>query len=669
MKKLLFIFLIGQLLLLSYIFNQSVYQIYELNNIGDSSLDMYMVNDATSEKLKKLYQIYNDNCLIDNKCKIQLVKTPVSENQKMFYEIYHSQIETIQTPASIRTNNIFHYLPLKEEDFVDSNGIFYTNLSIKEITEFGKQTQLDIQPYNNLINYKEIITFNLFNFIVFLVISQLILFIYTFTKIKTNAIKKVLGYSGLKIIFNSFKSFFFMEISILLSTFFIHFIYYWITNNIVWRYFYFLFLFLVIVILINMMMFMFTQISLKFIDIPTMIKNKIYSNKLNYGLYTVKILLILVITVSTSIFIADYKDYKAKVAKLSEYEKLDHYFTAIGFNSDEFEKINNEKKLLKQYGDYIKNLYEHFDNLEELYVFDASDLIGSLSSFWLEMKGKSKEDIYSDWENNYIIVNKRYLEDLTTIKINNNVEPTILVPTVYKTKESKIKETYIEKYNNLLNYDEIYQFDDFKPKKITNINIIYIEDHLNIELFGKNIDDDGSKINLQNPIIILDQGNFGSQYYYTQLNQGDIIFKLRDKQDFSQALAKFHLSQLVNTGSLLTPFMTAIHNAEFFMYNSLIFTLLFLLTLIFIICISNYIDLISNSKKYVIQYIFGLGMIKIFKANIVIYIVLLSVVFIDFYWDFNILFYLSILLADFLILLTLYTLIIKRDVHKLIKGG
>lgn len=677
MKKLLFIFLTGQLLLLSYIFNQSVYQIYELNNIGDSSLEMYMVKDSSSGKLEKLYQLYSEDCLTTNNCEIQLVKTPISEEQKMIYEIYHSQVEGINTPSSIRTENTFHYLPLTKEDFVDSNGVFYTNLPIEKLSEFEKQAQIDIETYNNLIEYKEIIKFNLFNFIVFLIISQLILFIYTFTRIKTNAIKKVLGYSSIKMIIDSLKSFILMEVFILVGTIFVHLAYYWSTENIIERYFYLLFLFLVIVILINVIMLLFTQIGLKFIDIPNMIKNKVYSNKLNYGLYTVKVLLILAITVSTSIFISDYKDYKIKTDKLSEYEKLESYYTAIGFNSDEFAKASNDMDLLNNYGESVKGLYEYFDNSGKLYVLDASELIGSLSSFWLEMKGKSKEDIYEDWQNNYIIVNKRFLEELENIKDSdgtvlqnlNKIEPTILVPVQYKSKELEIKEVYINKYNDLLNYDEMYAFGNFQSKEITNINIIYIENNQEIKLLGKNIDDDGSEISLRDPIIILDQGEFGNQYYYTQLNQGDIIFNLNDRQDFSQALVKFNLSQLVNPGSLLTPFMTSIHNASFFMYNSLIFTILFLFTLVFIMYISNYVDLISNSKKYAMQYIFGFGILRTFKSNLIIYIILLSALFIDFYWDFNFLFYLFILIADFLILLTLYLIIIKRDTYKLVKGG
>lgn len=677
MKKLLFIFLTGQLLLLSYIFNQSVYQIYELNNIGDPSLEMYMVNDSSSDKLQKLYQLISEDCLTVNKCNLQLVKTPISENQKVIYDIYHSQIQDIKTPPSIRPNNVFNYLPLTQEDFVDSNGVFYTDISLEKLSLFEKQAQLVINSYNNIIEYKEIIKFNLFNFIVFLIISQLILFIYTFTRIKTNSIKKVLGYSEIKMISSSLKSFLLMEIVILVGTNFLHFIYYWISGHVIGHYFYLLLLFLVIVILLNVIMFLVTQISLKFIDIPTMMKNKVYSNKLNYGLYTIKIMLILAITVSTSILFSDYKDYKIKVDKLSEYKKLDNYFTAIGFNSDEFEKVRNNVSLSEEYGKSVKDLYVYFDNRKELYVLDASQIIGSLSSFWLEVKGKSREEVYSDLQLNYIIVNARFLENLmelkndkgTIIKVINQTEPTILVPVLYKSKETEIKEVYIEKYNNFLNYDEIYEYKGFKKQKISDLNIIYIENNQDIELLGKNLDDDGSEIKLKNTIIMLDQGNFGSQYYYTQLNQGDIIFNLVEREDFSQALGKFNLNKLVIAGSLLTPFMNSIHNAEFLMHNSLVFTILFMFTLIFIMYISNYVDIISNSKKYAMQYIFGYGLIKTFKSNLVIYLILLTALAIDLYWDFNSQFYMLILITDFLILLILYKNIVKRDIHKLVKGG
>lgn len=675
MKKLLFIFLTGQLLLLSYIFNQSIYQIYELNNIGDSTLETYVVNDSSSEKLQKLYQLISEDCLTVGKCKLQIVKTPISENRKFVYDIFHTQIEDIKTPPSIRSENVFNYLPLTQEDFVDSNGVFYTDLSLEKLSLFERQAQIDIDSYNEMIEYKDIIDFNLFNFVVFLVISQLILFIYTFTRIKTNAIKKVLGYTERKMVSSSLKSFILMEFIILASTYLIHFIYYWIVGDVVGRYFSLLLWFLVIVIIINVIMLLITQTSLKFIDIPTMMKNKVYSNKLNYGLYIIKILLILVITVSTSIFISDYKDYKSKVTNLSDYKKLENYFTATGFNSDEFIKVSNNTSLSEEYGKSIKSLYEYFDDQKELYVLDA-EVIGSLSSFWLEMKGQSKEDVYSDLQSNYIIVNTRFLEDLMSLKNDKGIlikefsnEPTILVPALYKSREMEIKEIYIEKYNELLNYDEVFGFKDFIHQEITDLNVIYIESNQDIELLGKNLDDDDSEIQLKNTIIMLDQGNFGNQYYYTQLNQGDMIFKLDKRQEFSQALDKFNLNKLVIAGSLLTPFTDSIHNAEFLMHNSLVFTILFLFTLIFIVYISNYVDIISNGKKYAIQYISGYEMLKIFKSNLIIYLILLSVLAIDFYWDFNALFYVFILIIDFLILQFLYTKIVKKDIHKLIKGG
>ncbi len=677
MKKLLFIFLTGQLLILTYIFNQSIYQIYELNNIGDNSLEMYVVEDSTSDKLQQLYQLINDDCLATEGCKIQLVKTPISEEQKMIYDIYHSQLEDIKKTPSIRSNYVFNYLNLMQEDFVDSNGIFYTDLSIEKLSLFEKQLHLDISSYNNAINYKQIIKFNLFNLFVFLIITQLILFIYTFTRIKINAIKKVLGYSESKMVISSLRSFLLMEIIIASGIYLLHFIYYSIMGAIVGRYFYLLLVFLVLVIIVNIILLMFTQISLKFIDIPMMMKNKVYSNKLNYGLYTIKILLILAITVSASIFITNYKDYKDKLGNLSEYKKLENYFTATGFNSDEFDKASNDKKLSEVYGKSIKDLYEHFDDREELYIVDASEVIGSLSSFWLEMNGKRRADIYSDLQSNYIIANANFLKDFMGIKINkgklikecNCKEPTILVPALYKSKEAEIKEIYVDKYNELLNSDEMFEFESFEPRLIKDVNIMYMGNNQDIELLGKNLDDDSTEINLKNTIIMLDQGDFGNQYYYTQLNQGDIIFNLEERKNFSQALEKFNLKKLVIAGSLLTPFMDSIHNAEFLMRNSLVFLTLFLCTLIFIIFISNYVDMISNGKKYAMQYIFGYGLLKTFKSSIVVYILLVSIIGLDFYWDFNILFYILTLIADFLIVIVLYIKFVKQDIHKLIKGG
>ncbi|MEH6980118.1 hypothetical protein V7005_25090, partial [Bacillus pseudomycoides] len=90
---------------------------------------------------------------------------------------------------------------------------------------------------------------------------------------------------------------------------------------------------------------------------------------------------------------------------------------------------------------------------------------------------------------------------------------------------------------------------------------------------------------------------------------------------------------------------------------------------IFVICISNYVDIVSNSKRYAIQYIYGYSVMKTFKLHLIVYVMLLGMTLMNVFIEFNIPFYLVILVVDFIILLYFYKKIIKNDTHKIVKGG
>ncbi|UOQ49785.1 hypothetical protein MUN88_06845 [Gracilibacillus caseinilyticus] len=301
---------------MSYIFSTSIYAIYEVNSLGDTSLDGYIAESSSGNDLKNLYDAIYETCLSQNECKLELIKTPVSKDNQFIYNIYHSQLENIDKPASISPDTTFNYKNLTKEDFVDNNGVFYTDISPVTLDNISKQTGNRIEAYNSGIPYSQILQYNAFNFVIFLIISLLVLFIYTFTRIKINAIKKVMGFSKLKMIADSMKNFLLLEVIILLITLSIHFVYYLNIGRVVPRYFVLIILFMGFIILLNMLMLLFTQISLKFININLMIKNKVYSNTLNYALYIIKILLMLIITVSISFSISKYEEYKEKRDKL-----------------------------------------------------------------------------------------------------------------------------------------------------------------------------------------------------------------------------------------------------------------------------------------------------------------------------------------------------------------
>lgn len=667
MKKLLMFFLLGQLLLLSFIFNQSIYAIYELNSLGDSTLTSYSSSDASGDTLNKLYDQINESCLEKKECSLQVIKTPVSEDGTIIYDIYHSDIESINKVKAISSKKVFNYYPLEKVDFVDNDGVFYSDISRERMNKIENDLGISIEPHNHLIDYKQIITYNLLNFLILLIISQLVLFIYTFTRIKVNTVKKVLGFTPAKMVSDSLGHFLIIEFSVAIITVLVHFVYYYYINLIVFRYFLLLGIFIVIVIAINVFMLLLTQISLKYIDINLMIKNKTYSNRLNYSLYIIKIILILTITVSMSNFIKNYQDYLEKTENLEVYEKLSDYYTSIGYNAIQYEVANNNPEILERYGDSIKNLYQNFDRKGNLLRLDIQNSISSATSLQMD-------NFHNNFDRNYIVVNRNYLEkfdethgiNLDTVDFDSDT-PLILVPDKYKNSESEIHDTYIEKYNRFLTYNSLYDLPSHN-KPINKVDILYIKNNIEYELLGKNVTSFG-EVKVKDPVVIIDNGTFDSLYYYDQLNLGNIIFQLGDRYEFSKIIRDYGLSELVIVGTLITPFLDSIHNTEFIMYNSLVFTILFLFTLLFIIYISNYVDIASNNKKYCILYVTGHNTFSIFNSQTLLLVSLLSATIISLFIEFNIIVYVLVLVADLLTLLILYNKVIKKDTHSILKGG
>lgn len=58
------------MIIFSYIYTNSIYEIHGLNNIGDSSLNEYQVDYKSGEDLLKVYK-----GLIEEKAEFQVVKT------------------------------------------------------------------------------------------------------------------------------------------------------------------------------------------------------------------------------------------------------------------------------------------------------------------------------------------------------------------------------------------------------------------------------------------------------------------------------------------------------------------------------------------------------------------------------------------------------------------
>ena len=60
MKKFLKIFIFLEVILFAYIFNTSIYNIYEKNNISTENLKVYVLEETSPEILDKFYTIFTE---------------------------------------------------------------------------------------------------------------------------------------------------------------------------------------------------------------------------------------------------------------------------------------------------------------------------------------------------------------------------------------------------------------------------------------------------------------------------------------------------------------------------------------------------------------------------------------------------------------------------------
>ncbi|WP_142414173.1 hypothetical protein [Hathewaya massiliensis] len=619
MKKIYAIYLVGLMLIFSYIFNNSIYEIYGLNNIGDTSLREYQVCDLQGDKLLKVYE-----GLVENNATFQIVKTPISEDENIYYDIYHTDIKSIKKIIGV-SNNIYRYFEITQDDFIDSSGLFSASLSPEEISMLSKKIGVDIKVVDKQsIAYSNILKQNLLQFIILCIITLAILYIYTIFRYKVNAVKKLSGFSPTKIVFTNIKETLQIQSICIAIVVLAYSIYYCFKNKFSLRYIIFLTLFLFIISSINIILILLLQKSVKKLDIIAALKNKVFSSRLNCMIHIIKVVLIIFITLSINMSIKYYGDLQELYKKCDAYKALNNMYTSYGFNSDEYDRLRNNKKELAKTQNNVKKMY--IENQNKAYVM--IDLITEYlkeDSFQAEL-GETKEQMVNSYIRNNLILNKKYIEDYTKIKIDWNFNyhiPTILVPKKYKKYEKDIKSNYISIYNSYANDSFNKELEDEK-NNINDIQIIYIDNGIKYKILSSIYDEDTVTTEIHDSIIILDNGSFKSSFYYDNLANCSIAFKLNDRNQFKSMLIQYNLDKLYITNTMLTRFEIKISNYKFLMAQANIFIFLFVLVLLFIVYISNYIDMIVNSKKYAAKYIQGYSSIKILNNNIATTIIMIS---------------------------------------------
>lgn len=654
MKKFLKIFIILEILLFAYIFNSSIYNIYEKNNIAADNLSGYVIEETSPETLNQFYSIFTENYPNN---KIELINNTLTSTDNSVYDLYCYPLDKFEQKQPVSQTIEFKYHELTKEDFLDSVGIFYTDLSDGEIDQLATQLSTQIIEYEDTsIPYSMILELNLFNFIILFIVILIIYGIYTSYSLKKIGIKKSMGFSTLRILKEQIISVVKYYSIVCLALLAVLNLYYAFTNRFDFSYLIMGIFFFGIVLIVNVLCMLLTSALIKFVRLEAMIKNKTLNKSTNVIVQFIKVAFSVVIAITIISLLQQSGDYMKSQQAVLDYKYLDGYYTSNGFNSAEYNYAISNPDVSERYSNSVLELYRNHHSLLCDYTGsdEAQGPMGASRPYYVQQT---------------IIANRNYIKEFSNIQVNGTPleesvfsTPTVLIPNMYKNDESLIKEHIAGEYNLLLNYNQNYGIQE--ETRANEFNIVYIDDNSTIKV---NTEEGFSDIT--GGIIIVDTGDFGGLYYLDALNNRSLFFSVESREEFSALLTKYDLAQLVVAGTLLTPYLTQLESVTFVLKTLTMFAIVFVVSLVFILYISNYVDVFVNRKRYALKEIMGFSHFKILKSRYIVWVmeIIASVILTAINYYFACFF--AIMLLDYLFCELLYRTYIKKALYEIEKGA
>ena len=654
MKKFLKIFIILEILLFAYIFNSSIYNIYEKNNIAADNLSGYVIEETSPETLNQFYSIFTENYPNN---KIELINNTLTSTDNSVYDLYCYPLDKFEQKQPVSQTIEFKYHELTKEDFLDSVGIFYTDLSDGEIDQLATQLSTQIIEYEDTsIPYSMILELNLFNFIILFIVILIIYGIYTSYSLKKIGIKKSMGFSTLRILKEQIISVVKYYSIVCLALLAVLNLYYAFTNRFDFSYLIMDIFFFGIVLVVNVLCLLLTSVLIKFVRLEAMIKNKTLNKSTNVIVQVIKVAFSVVIAITIISLLEQSGEFTKSQQAVLNYKYLDGYYTANGFNSAEHDYALENPERFEEYSNSMLELYNNHHSL-------LCDYAGSSES----------QSPFGDSRPYYvrqtIIANENYIKEFSNIQINGtpldeNVfsTPTVLIPDMYKNDESLIKEHLTGEYDLLLNYNQNYGIQE--ETRANEFNIVYIDDSSTIK-----VNTEKGFSDITGGIIIVDTGDFGGLYYLDALNNRSLFFSVESREEFSALLTKYDLAQLVVAGTLLTPYLTQLESVTFVLKTLTMFAIVFVVSLVFILYISNYVDVFVNRKRYALKEIMGFSHFKILKSRYIVWAIeIIASVFLTAINSYFACFF-AIMLLDYLFCELLYRTYIRKALYEIEKGA
>lgn len=654
MKNFLKIFVLLEILLFAYIFNSSIYNIYEKNNIAADNLSGYMLEEPSPEILNQFYTIFTEN-YDDNR--LEIINNTLTTTDKSAYDLYCYPLDKFSQKQPVSQTIEFEYHELTKEDFLDSVGIFYTDLSLEEIDQLSAQLSTQIIKYEDTsIPYSMILELNLFNFVILFIVILIIYCIYTSYSLKKIGIKKSMGFSTLRILKEQILSIAKYYSIVCLALLAVLNLYYAFTNRFDFSYLIMGIFFFGIVLIVNVLCMLLTSALIKFVRLEAMIKNKTLNKSTNVIVQFIKVAFSVVIAITIISLLQQSGDYMKSQQAVLDYKYLDGYYTSNGFNSAEYNYAISNPDVSERYSNSVLELYRNHHSLLCDYTGsdEAQGPMGASRPYYVQQT---------------IIANENYIKEFSNIQINGtpldeNVFsiPTVLIPEMYKNDESLIKEHLAGEYDLLLNYNQNYGIQE--ETRANEFNIVYIDDSSIIK-----VNTEKGFSDITGGIIIVDTGDFGGLYYLDALNNRNLFFSVESREEFSALLTKYDLAQLVVAGTLLTPYLTQLESVTFVLKTLTMFAIVFVVSLVFILYISNYVDVFVNRKRYALKEIMGFSHFKILKSRYIVWAIeiIASVILTAINYYFACFF--AIMLLDYLFCELLYRTYIRKSLYEIEKGA
>lgn len=651
MKKFLKIFIFLEVILFAYIFNTSIYNIYEKNNIAAKNLKGYVLEETSPEVLDRFYTLFTKEYSYN---KLELINNTLTSTDKSVYDLYCFPLNSFTQKQPISSSILFQYHELLKEDFLDSVGVFYTDLPNDAIKEIASRLSVAINNFeSDSIPYSMVLELNLVNFIILFIVIQIIYCIYTSYSLKKIGIKKSMGFSTIHILKEQITSIIkyysvvCLVLLLLLNT------YYALTNRYASSYLITSVLFFIGVLAINILCVLMTSILIKFVSLEAMIKNKTLNNGTNAVVQVIKIAFSAIIVITIISLLNQGNSFRQSQQAVLDYKYLDGYYTANGFSSSKYDYALANTNILENYSKQASEMYNHNHSL--------------LCDFKTDDGSKTSRPYY---EQQLAIANRNYLNDFSNIKLNGKPleedkfnEPTVLVPHKYKNDEQSIKEYIKQEYFRLMNYNQFYGIPG-EERTIDKFNIVYIDDASTIKANTENGFSD-----IADPIIIVDTGDFAGLYYLDSLNTRCLFFQMKSREDFFSLLSEYGLEQLVTAGTLLTPYLMQLENVTFVLKTLTMFMIVFIVSLLFILYISNYVDIFVNRKKYAAKEILGFSHSRTLKNRYILWgiglIISVTLTAINHYFAFIFV----IIFIDYIFCELLYRTYISNALYEIEKGA